>query len=156
MTLGLGPCGARINTLEFTRRVLILSGSHGDGESGRSGLTDIGKLRDSADKNAGDITVKFYEGDCMRAGLRPVKPRVKIEALPMPEEDIPDIMQIKRLNTAFFKNSYLSDHEICNITFQVVNVASYHGHGGRLVKDIKKFNPKVSGRSFYQLSIEIL
>ena len=85
--------GLRVNALELAPRVLILSGSHGDGESGRSGLTDIGKLRDSADKNAGDITVKFYEGDCMRAGLKPVKPRVKIEKLPIPDGDIPDITQ---------------------------------------------------------------
>ena len=80
-------------TVELSPRVLILSGSHGDGKSGRSGLTDIGKLRDSADKNAGDITIKFYEGDCMRAGLKPVKPRVKIEKLPIPVGDIPDITQ---------------------------------------------------------------
>ena len=72
---------------------MILSGSHGDGESGRSGLTDIEKLRDSADKNAGDITIRFYEGDCMRAGLKPAKPRVKLEKLPIAANEIPDITQ---------------------------------------------------------------
>ena len=49
---------------EENTRVLILSGSHGDGESGDSGLSNIEKLKDADDKNAGDITSKFYEGDC--------------------------------------------------------------------------------------------
>ena len=79
----------------------------------------------------------------MRAGLRPVKPKVDIMKLPFPEDKIPDIMHMKKLNPQFFKNSYLSDPEISKITFQVVNIAFYHKLGGRLVEDIKRFDPKV-------------
>ena len=53
--------------------------------------------------------------------------------LPITEESIPDITRMKRLNPQFFKNSYLSDPDICNITFQVVNIACYHKHGARVV-----------------------
>ena len=128
---------------EENTRVLILSGSHGDGESGDSGLNNIEKLKDVDDKNAGDITSKFYEGDCRRAGLRPLKPKLDIQKLPLPEENIPDITEKKKLNPTFFKNSYLSDNDICNITFQVVNIAYYHKNESRLVQDIKRFDPKV-------------
>ena len=78
----------------------------------------------------------------MRAGLKPLKPRVDIGKLPLPEESIPDIMKMKRLNPRFFSNSFLSDDCICNMTFQVVNIAYYHKRGERLVRDIKKFDPK--------------
>ena len=93
--------------------------------------------------NAGDITSKFYEGDCRRAGLRPLKQKLDIQKLPLPEENISDITNIKKLNPLFFKNSYLSDNDICNITFQVVNIAYYHKNESRLVQDIKRFDPKV-------------
>ena len=87
---------------EENTRVLILSGSHGDGESGDSGLSNIDKLKDADDKNAGDITSKFYEGDCRRAGLRPLKQKFDIQKLPLPDENIPDITNIKKLNPLFF------------------------------------------------------
>ena len=77
---------------EENTKVLILSGSHGDGESGDSGLSNIEKLKDADDKNDGDITSKFYEGDCRRAGLKPLKPKLDIQNLPLPEENIPDII----------------------------------------------------------------
>ena len=128
---------------EENTKVLILSGSHGDGESGDSGLSNIEKLKDANDKNAGDITSKFYEGDCRRAGLRPLKPKLDIHKLPLADENIPDITKMKKLNPLFFKNSYLSDNEICNITFQVINIAYYYKNESRLVQDIKKFDPKV-------------
>ena len=79
----------------------------------------------------------------MRAGLRPTKPKVDLKKLPYSEDCIPDIMQMKKLNPQFFKNSYLSDPEISRITFQVVNIAYYHKLGTRLVEDIKRFDPKV-------------
>ena len=100
-------------------------------------------IRDADDSFDGAVTIKFYEGDCMRAGLRPVKPKVDVNNLPILEEGIPDITKMKKLNPQFFKNSYLSDPEISEITFQVVNIAYYHKRGSRLVEDIKRFDPKV-------------
>ena len=99
--------------------------------------------RDAEDTYDGAVTIKFYEGDCMRAGLKPVKPKVDVKNLPIPEDSIPDIMQTKKLNPKFFKNSYLSDPGISEITFQVVNIAYYHKHSARLVSDIKRYDPKV-------------
>ena len=128
---------------EENTRVLILSGSHGDGDSGDSGLSNIEKLKDADDKNAGDITSKFYEGDCRRAGISPLKPRLDIQKLPLADKNIPDITKMKKLNPLFFKNSYLSDNDICKITFQVVNIAYYHKNESRLVQDIKRFDPKI-------------
>ena len=83
---------------EENTRVLILSGSHGDGESGDSGLSNIEKLKDADDKNACDITSKFYEGDCRRAGISPLKPRLDIQKLPLANENIPNITKMKKLN----------------------------------------------------------
>ena len=130
----------QINAFKILHRVLILSGSHGDRESGRSGLTDIERLRDSADKNAGDITIRFYEGDCMRAGLKPVKPRVKIEKLPIAADEIPDITQAASLitctnmkvNLIFFliwsyprTGLYINDSEhLCNLNMILVSYRS--------------------------------
>ena len=128
---------------EESTRVLILSGSHGDGVSGHSGLTDIEKLKDASDNHDGDITIQFYEGDCMRAGVRPVKPRLDIQKLPLMKESIPDITKIKKLNPLFFQNSYLCDDNISKITFQVTSIAYYHKNEEKLIKDIKRFNPKV-------------
>ena len=78
-----------IENAESTR-VLILSGSHGDGDSGHSGLTDIEKLKDPNDEFNGSITNQFYEGDCVRVGLKPIKPRLDIQKLPISEDTIPD------------------------------------------------------------------
>ena len=99
--------------------------------------------RDADDTSEGAVTIKFYEGDCMRAGLGPAKPKVDIKKLPYSEDSIPDIMQMKKLNPKFFKNSFLSDLEISHITFQVVNIAFYHQNSERLIEDIKRFDPKV-------------
>ena len=73
-------------------RVLILSGSHGDA-NGHSGLTDIEQLKDSNDKFEGSITTQFYEGDCRRVGLIPIKPRLDFKKLPLTKDTIPDIMK---------------------------------------------------------------
>ena len=124
-------------------RVLILSGSHGDA-NGHSGLTDIEQLKDSNDKFEGSITTQFYEGDCRRVGLIPIKPRLDFKKLPLTKDTIPDIMKkMEKLDLRFHKNSYLSEDIISNITFQVINVAYYHKNREKLIDDVQMFDPKV-------------
>ena len=124
-------------------RVLILSGSHGDA-NGHSGLTDIEQLKDSDDKFVGSITTQFYEGDCRRVGLKPIKPRLDIQKLPLTKTAIPDIMKkMEKLDLRFHKNSYLSDDTISKITFQVVSVAYYHKNEEKFIDDVQMFDPKV-------------
>ena len=64
-------------TNEEIVRVLILSGSHGDEDSGASGLTDIAQLEHS-----------FYTTDCRNVGLQA---QPKIAKFPIPENEIPDM-----------------------------------------------------------------
>ena len=127
-----------------TTKVLILSGSHGDGDSGHSGLTNIEKLKDPNDKIVGSVTTQFYEGDCIRVGLKPVKPRLDIQKLPADKDTIPDIMKkMEKLNLRIHKNCYLSDDALKEITFNVTNIAFYHKNEEKLIEDIQKFDPKV-------------
>ena len=127
-----------------TTKVLILSGSHGDGDSGHSGLTNIEKLKDPNDKFIGSVTNQFYEGDCIRVGLKPIKPRLDIQKLPTDKDIIPDIMKkMEKLNLHIHKNCYLSDDVINKITFNVTNIAFYHKNEEKLIEDIEKFDPKV-------------
>ena len=128
---------------EEKTRVLILSGSHGDGESGNSGLSDIEKLKDVNDEQDGQITNRFYVYDCIAAGLT-AQPMLDIQNLPIPEKSIPDITKMTKLSTFIRSQSlFLTEKTICNITFQVVNIAYYHNHPTKLVEDIEKFDPKV-------------
>ena len=82
-------------------RVLILSGSHGDGDSGSSGLSDISRLKDPSDNNPGSVTNTFYEGDCLRAGLKPVRLKLNLDNLPLAADQIPDVMKMRKLNPLF-------------------------------------------------------
>ena len=117
-------------------RVLVLSGSHGD-EDGHSGLTDISQLKDTNDIIQGSVTTRFYENDCVRVGLKPVKPRLDIKKLPVNKDTIPDIMKkSEKLNLNLHQNSYLCDDAINKITFQVTNIAYYHKNEENLIDDI--------------------
>ena len=117
-------------------RVLVLSGSHGE-EDGHSGLTDINRLKDPNDTDEGSVTTTFYENDCQRVGLKPIKPRLDIKKLPVNKDTIPDIMKkVEKLNLMFFPNSYLSDDAISTIRYQVTNIAYYHENEEKLIDDI--------------------
>ena len=50
---------------------------------------------------------------------------------------------MKKLKPNFFTDTYLSDALISKITFHVVNIAYYHTHEEKLLKDIKSFDPTV-------------
>ena len=71
-----------INNSQETK-VLILTGSHGDNESGASGLTDRGY-----------IDYDLYEHDCRRVGLRSYPEPLSVDEHIEP----PDINKIKRIN----------------------------------------------------------
>ena len=77
----------------------------------------------------------------MRAGLRAVRPRLNLDNLPLTEDQIPDIMKLKKLNPLFFEDTYLTDESISKITFQVINIGHYHKNESRLLGDIKRFDP---------------
>ena len=65
-------------------------------------------------------------------------------SLPIAEENVPDITKpMKKTNLQIFKDAFLADESLCKITFKVIDILHYHGHQVRLVKDIKKLNPKV-------------
>ena len=105
---------------EEATKVLIISGSHGNPDMGDSGLTNLGKLRDSKDKEDGDITFRFYKSDCMDVGVKPDKYRPQICELPIAEDDIPDITKpMKQANLKIFKDAFLADESLCKITFKV-------------------------------------
>ena len=67
-------------------RVLVLSGTHGS-KSGLSGITDKRCLLDYAQ------TRRFYREDCDTIGVVEQHSRPAISKLPLPVEDIPDIME---------------------------------------------------------------
>ena len=113
-------------TNDPSTRVLILSGSHGDGDSGSSGLSDISRLKDPSDNNPGSVTNTFYEGDCLRAGLKPVRLKLNLDNLPLAADQIPDVMKMRKLNPLFFEDTYLTDESISKITFQVINIGHYY------------------------------
>ena len=102
---------------EDNTKVLILSGTHGD-SLGHSGLTDI-ELFDG----------HFYEDDCSRVGLKPIKQK-------QDTQNIPDITKMEKLNLKYFPNCFLCDEEISKMTFQVINIAYYHKNEDKLVDDI--------------------
>ena len=129
---------------EESTEVLIISGSHGNPDMGDSGLTSIDKLKDCNDREDGDITFGFYKSDCKAVGVKPDKYRPHLTSLPISEENITDISKpMNKTNLHIFKDAFLSDESLCKITFKVIDIFHYHRNEGKLVKDIKKLNPKV-------------
>ena len=130
---------------EKKTKVLILSGTHGDNRTGHSGLTDINMLRSPGDNKECTRTNMFYTNDSQTVGVKSIRHKdlPVPEDLPCPEESIPDIMQVERLDPEVFTDTFVAEEDFSDITFQVVNIAFYHNHGARLVDDIKRFDPKV-------------
>ena len=115
-----------ILTNQKETKAMILTGSHGGNVTGASALTDKEY-----------IDYDLYEHDCRRVGLRTYPdPTTKPETTKPP--DINEIRRIKRVG-----KSFLGDREICDMTFQVVNIAFYHNQPEKLVEDIECFGPSV-------------
>ena len=103
-----------------------MTGSHGDSDSGQSGLTNI-DLLDHV----------FYRVDCSRVGVKAGPSRLR--GLPLRSWDrLPTINKPAERIEPPPPGSFYDDEDLKEMDFRLANMSYYHGHEKKLIDDINE------------------
>ena len=110
-------------------RVLVVTGTHGDSDSGQSGLTNI-DLLDHV----------FYRVDCSRVGVK-AGPSTNLRGLPLRTcvmEGLPTIDKPAERIEPPPPGSFYEDEQLKGMDFRLANTAYYFGHEKKLIDDMNE------------------
>lgn len=105
---------------------MVVTGTHGHPESGRSGLTDRSLLEHS-----------YYKEDCRRVGVKAGPSRLRV--LPVsPWDNLPTINKPAEKIEPPPPGSFYEDEELKGMDFRMANMSYYYERQKKLIDDINE------------------